>query len=49
MINGHAKHYEAECAAEIALEQKPGIVAEQPARFIHPSANLDHAVNLWRS
>lgn len=42
MIDRYAEKDEAIAATQIALEQEAGFVAQQPAGFVHSSANLDH-------
>lgn len=42
MIHGYAQQDEAVTPAQITLEQKAGLIAQQSACLIHSSANLCH-------
>ena len=44
MVDRHAQQHQSPGAAQIALEQEAGLIAQQPPGFIHSSANLDHGL-----
>lgn len=46
VIDGNAQEHQAERSAQITLEQKSGLVADQPARLVYSSAYLGHEASL---
>ncbi len=46
MVDRHAQQHQPINTAQVALEQKPGFIAQQPPGFIHSSTYLDHIVSL---